>query len=183
MILLHICCAPCGSASTEKLLCENSQVTLFFSNSNIFPYSEYLKRLESAKVLAKHFNIPIIEDNYNQEGWLEAVSGLENEPEKGKRCCACFAFSLTQTAAKAEKLGIEKFATSLTVSPHKNSQQIFQIGSQFERFSLYDFKKKDGFRRSLELTTEIGLYRQNYCGCRFSLCHMEKQKKLNCDSN
>ncbi len=169
MILLHICCAPCGSASVERLLLENREVTLFFSNSNIFPEEEFQKRLYYAEKLASHYGIRLVRDNYEHERWLSAVKGLENEPEKGMRCSACFRFSLENTARKAYELGIGEFTTTLTISPHKDSKQVFDAGKGMEGFSEHDFKKRDGFRRSLELSKELGLYRQEYCGCEFSL--------------
>ncbi|MCP5515378.1 MAG: epoxyqueuosine reductase QueH [Spirochaetales bacterium] len=169
MILLHICCAPCGSASVERLLRENREVTLFFSNSNIAPEEEYLKRLKYAEKLASHYNIPLIKDNYEHERWLTYIAGLEDEPEKGKRCSKCFYFNLENTSRKAAELGIKEFTTTLTISPHKNSGLIFETGGIFQGFKEYDFKKKDGFRRSIELSKELDLYRQDYCGCEFSL--------------
>jgi predicted adenine nucleotide alpha hydrolase (AANH) superfamily ATPase len=169
MILLHICCAPCGSASVERLLRENREVTLFFSNSNIFPKEEYLKRLKYAEKLASHFNVPLIKDDYEHDRWLIFIAGLEDEPEKGSRCRKCFYFNLENTARKAAGLGIKEFTTTLTISPHKDSGLIFEAGGTFEGFREYDFKKKDGFRRSIELSKELDLYRQDYCGCEFSL--------------
>jgi predicted adenine nucleotide alpha hydrolase (AANH) superfamily ATPase len=167
-ILLHICCAPCATASAERLLQENRKVVLFFSNSNIWPEEEYNKRLESAEFLAEKMNLSLETDRYDHNKWLTHVKGMENEPEKGARCSFCFDFSLEKAALKAESLGIRKFTTSLSVSPHKASPIIFRAGSHYSGFAPYDFKKKDGFKRSIELSEEYGLYRQNYCGCEFS---------------
>ena len=173
MILLHICCAPCGSASLERLLRENQEVTLFFSNSNIFPEEEFQKRLFYAEKLASHFGIKLIADSYEHERWLLRVKGLESEPEKGKRCTECFRFSLENSAGKAEELGMEKYTTTLTISPHKDSASIFESSPDSDSFRSvfagYDFKKKGGFARSIELSKELGLYRQKYCWCEFSL--------------
>lgn len=173
-ILLHICCAPCGSASVERLLLENKEVTLFFSNSNINSEEEFEKRLGSVKYLAKFYNIRCFVDNYNHAMWLSAVKGFENEPEKGKRCSVCFNYSLSRTALMARKLNMENFTTTLTISPHKISKVIFENGMRYSGFLPYDFKKKDGFKRSLELSKKMGLYRQNYCGCEFSIQRLKK---------
>jgi predicted adenine nucleotide alpha hydrolase (AANH) superfamily ATPase len=168
-ILLHTCCAPCASSSIEWLLQDKKEVTIFFSNSNIFPEEEFLKRLFYAEKLANFYEIALIPDTYNHELWKKRVVGLENEPEKGKRCFECFKFNLERTAQKAEELLIPAFATTLTVSPHKNSMQIFEAGQNFPGFCKYNFKKQNGFSRSIELSKELGLYRQEYCGCEFNL--------------
>lgn len=147
---------------------DGREVVLYFSNFNISPKEEYLKRLETARKLADQMNLVIEEDQYDHAEWLAHVQGLENEPEKGKRCEKCFEFSLTRTAQMAERLGIDKFATTLTLSPHKVSRIIFEIGARWPGFEPIDFKKKGGFLRSIELSEEFDLYRQNYCGCEFS---------------
>ena len=146
MILLHICCAPCGSASLERLLRENQEVTLFFSNSNIFPIEEFQKRLFYAEKLARYFGIELLADSYEHERWLSRVKGLENEPEKGKRCTECFRFNLENSARKAEELGIEKYTTTLSISPHKNSSQIFESSPDSDSFkSVFAFKSRFTF--------------------------------------
>ena len=167
-ILLHICCGPCGSASVERLLLEGKEVTLFFSNSNIFPEEEFEKRLESVKKLSAVYNIPCFVDEYDHSKWLSVVRGYEKEPEKGKRCSVCFNYSLSRTAVMAKTLKIENFTTTLTISPHKISKVIFEIGSKYPGFLPYDFKKNGGFKRSIELAKEYDLYRQGFCGCEFS---------------
>jgi predicted adenine nucleotide alpha hydrolase (AANH) superfamily ATPase len=115
----------------------------------------------------------LLADSYEHERWLSRVKGLENEPEKGKRCTECFRFNLENSARKAEELGIEKYTTTLSISPHKNSSQIFESSPDSDSFKSvfagYDFKKGGGFARSMELSKELGLYRQKYCGCEFSL--------------
>lgn len=168
-LLLHTCCAPCAAPSAERMVLGGREVVLYFSNCNIFPAAEYQKRLEHARKLAGQMNLVIEEDFYDHAAWLERVRGLEREPEKGKRCEACFQFSLARTNQMAERLGIGAFATTLTLSPHKVSRIIFEIGSQFPRFEPIDFKKKGGFLRSIELCRELELYRQTYCGCEFSM--------------
>lgn len=164
-----MCCAPCATSSVERAIEEGYSPVLYFTNSNIYPEEEYQKRLETAKQFSEIVEIVIKEDIYQHEEWLKVIKGLENEPEKGLRCHKCFEFSLKRTYEKAQSLGIEFFATTLTVSPHKISKIIFEIGKQFPGFIPLDFKKKDGYKRSIELSKEYELYRQNYCGCEFSI--------------
>ena len=168
-LLLHTCCAPCACGCLEKL--EGREITLFFSNSNLNSREEYEKRLENVRIFAERFSFPLLIDPYDHQAWLEQVSGIpdyENAPERGIRCGACFKFSLGRTAKAAEKLDMN-FATTLTVSPHKNSKLIFSIGAECSpRFEPIDFKKNDGFLKSLRLSRELGLYRQDFCGCEFS---------------
>lgn len=172
-ILLHICCAPCGSASVERLLAEGWDVTLYYCMPNIFPFEEWEKRKFYVEKLAKHFNVDVIIGEYNHDLWRKNVVGLEQEKEGGRRCHVCFKTLLSATAEKAEELGFESFATTLTISPHKNSNVIKEIGEQFKGYTHYDFKKKDGYKRSIELSKELDLYRQCYCACEFS---MNKEK-------
>ena len=167
-ILLHVCCAPCASASVRRLQDDGFEVVLFYSNSNIAPAEEYLKRLEAVRRLSRLYDLELHVDAYRHADWLDTVRGLEAEPEKGLRCSKCFRFSLARTCDKAAELGLEAFATSLTISPHKSSRVIFDLARDLPGFVPYDFKKADGFRQSLILSRELGLYRQNYCGCEFS---------------
>jgi len=138
-IMLHTCCAPCASACLEQLKNEGEEPLLFFSNSNIDSVAEYYTRLLEVRGLAGCFEVALLEDPYDHKSWLEAVSGLEQEPEKGGRCLACFRFSLSRTAEKA--VGYN-FATTLTISPHKRTSDLFRIGSEFKGFLPLDFKKK-----------------------------------------
>ncbi len=147
---------------------DGRQVVLYFSNFNIFPETEYQKRLAHARKLAQAMDLIIEEDQYDHSEWLKHVHGLENEPEKGERCRKCFEFSLTRTNQMAERLKIPAFATTLTLSPHKVSRMIFETGARFPRFVPIDFKKQGGFLRSIELCETYDLYRQSYCGCEFS---------------
>lgn len=172
-ILLHTCCAICASACVERLRSEDIEPVMFFSNHNISPKEEYDKRLDAARKLADAWHVELIVDSYDHAGWLKAVEGLESEPERGKRCERCFAYSLARTAQYAEDNGFDAFTTTLTVSPHKVSRTIFEIGERFPAYEAWDFKKKDGFKRSNELSRELELYRQNYCGCEFS--HRDKR--------
>ena len=144
-------------------------MTLFFSNSNIAPEQEYQKRLDAMKKLARITGLELMEDPYRHDLWRQTVAGLETEPERGKRCPVCFRFSLSRAAECAARLGIRHFTTSLTVSPLKNSRVIFDVGRRFAGFEEMDFKKRNGYFRCGELAKEYGLYRQNYCGCEFSI--------------
>ena len=168
-LLLHICCAPCACGCLEKI--KDREVTLYFSNSNLSSREEFEKRLENVRFFAEKFQFPLIVDPYDHDAWLKAVSAVpdyETVPERGPRCTECFRFNLSRTAEKASELGMN-FATTLTVSPHKNSRLIFSIGSAFLHFEAIDFKKNDGFLKSMRLSKELNLYRQNFCGCEFSL--------------
>lgn len=169
-LLLHVCCAPCASACVERLLAEKRNPVLFFSNSNILTPEEFEKRLFHVRRLAEIHSLELLVDDYDHEAWRSAVATVENfaaRPEGGLRCEACFAYSLGRAAAAAKERNLN-FATTLTVSPHKNSRQIFAVGGQFEGFEPWDFKKKDGFKRSIELSKQFGFYRQNFCGCEYS---------------
>ena len=168
-ILLHCCCAPCSTTSIERLLADGYSIVLFYSNSNIFPEEEFDKRLSYMQKLAEIYHLELIADEYDHAAWSTAIKGLENEPEKGRRCAACFAYNLARAEAKARELGIDEFTTTLTVSPHKISEMIFNAAKDMQGYVPYNFKKQEGFKRSLELSEKYGLYRQNYCGCEYSL--------------
>ena len=167
-VLLHTCCGPCASACVPRLRGEGHDVTMFYSNSNIDTPEEFEKRLAAAKTLAEADSVELVADGYDHGSWLrEVAAGLENAPEKGARCEKCFRFNLARTALYAAEHGFDAFATSLTVSPHKVSSRIFEA-SEDGRFLKADFKKRDGFKESLKRSSELGLYRQGYCGCEFS---------------
>jgi predicted adenine nucleotide alpha hydrolase (AANH) superfamily ATPase len=179
-LLLHICCAPDQTVAVERTA-EEYQVIGFFSNSCIEPRGEYYKRLEDARKLADIQSIELIDDEYLPEAFLALAKGLEKEPEQGKRCWKCFEYRMRLTAEKAKNSGFDKFATTLTVSPHKDADFINQTGEALAweldiEYLATNFKKQAGFQRSVELAKLYGLYRQNYCGCRFSLA--EKKKRL-----
>ncbi len=168
-ILLHVCCGPCSTTCVERLIDEGWSVVLYFSNSNIYPEAEHEKRYgELLKVAALH-GLEVIKERYDHERWLRCISGLEGEREGGSRCSRCFAYNLAQAHDKAVELGIEHFTTTLTVSRFKNSSRIFAVGEQFDGFKAIDFKKRGGFENSARLAKELGLYRQHYCGCEFSI--------------
>ena len=154
------------------------EVALYFSNSNIDTPEEFGRRLESLRKLAGAEGVELVEDGYNHGCWLREVSsGLEDEPEKGRRCARCYRFNLARTAQYAREHGFDAFTTSLTVSPHKPSALVFAMGKEVQDeaaedgkpvFLREDFKKKDGFMISVQRAKELELYRQNYCGCEFS---------------
>lgn len=173
-ILLHVCCGPCATQSIVELLQDSLNVTLFFSNSNIHPQDEYLARLDSLKTYAGQLNIPLIIDNYNPEEWFTRIKGYELCLEGGERCKICIELRLEETARYAKSHGFEGFTTTLTISPHKNTPMINEIGARLSekygiQFLAKNFKKKDGFKKSLEISKQYKLYRQNYCGCKFSM--------------
>lgn len=170
-LLLHCCCGPCGSACIERLLQEGRSCRLLFSNSNLDCREEFDRRLENLQRVAGFFGLgEVMVDEYRHGDWLDHVGRLpdfQSLPEGGGRCALCFSWSLSRAQYYAER---EKcaFATSLTVSPHKSSKLLAEVGGGFSRYEHHDFKKKDGFLRSLQLSRQLGLYRQDYCGCEFS---------------
>lgn len=177
-LLLHSCCAPCSSHVMESL-CDHFKLTVFYYNPNIYPEAEYEKRKSEQIRLIGEYNktgrdIDFIDADYDPDRFDEMSKGLENEREGGSRCFGCFQLRLRKTAEWAKRNGCDFFATTLTVSPHKNAAIINQIGEQIEtetsvKFLVADFKKKNGYKRSIELSREYDLYRQTYCGCIFSM--------------
>lgn len=172
-LLLHSCCGPCSTWVIEVLK-RDYDLTIFYTNSNIYPHSEYQKRLEEQKRYAKIVGIDVIEDVYDEKEFLQFVKGLEFEKEGGERCKKCFEFRLKRTAKFAKENNFEVFSTTLTVSPHKDFEIINQIGKEIAdmnhlEFLEGNFKKQNGFKNSIEISKKYDIYRQNYCGCRFSL--------------
>lgn len=172
-LLLHACCAPCSSHCVEAARRLGYAPTLFFANDNLAHEGEFARRLESMEILAARLDVPLAVADYDHSAWLEAVAGLEAEPEGGRRCEACFRHNLARTAVQAAEQGFGGFTSTLTVSPHKRSAAVFEAGHAVEveggpRFVACDFKKGGGFLRSVELARAFGLYRQTYCGCEFS---------------
>ncbi len=167
-LLLHSCCAPCVAGCVERLIDAYGSFTIFYSNSNIATLEEFNLRLAQLQKLANEFDLPLIVDPYDHESWLQSTASLSSEPEGGKRCLRCFEFSLTRTATVAKEQGFTVFATSLTVSPRKSSEAIFQIGRQWSNFREWNFKKQGGYQRGVALSNELELYRQRFCGCEFS---------------
>ena len=176
-LLLHACCAPCSSYVLEYLS-RYFETTVFFSNPNITDPEEYQKRLNALYGLCDKApfgsGVTVVEDELSAEAFFQAAAGLEREPEGGKRCTECFRLRLSRTAQYAKANGFLLFATTLTVSPHKNAALINEIGLALsEKYGVAwlpsDFKKRGGYLASVRLSKEYGLYRQNYCGCKFSM--------------
>jgi epoxyqueuosine reductase len=178
-VALHICCAVCAAGAAERLLQEGHTVEGYFYNPNLYPEEEYLRRLENAQIVAGELRFHLTEGPRNYQDWEAAVGGLENEREGGARCPVCFKYRLTQTYRFMQESGCEAFTTTLTMGSNKSSLLISRLGHEIgnERFLDRDFKKKSGFQRAGELAKKWGLYRQHYCGCRYSLMEMEKRQK------
>ena len=174
-LLLHACCAPCSS-HTLLFLHEHFDITLYFCNPNISPESEFEFRLSELKRLVKELglDINVIEEPYDSAPFFALAKGLEDQPERGERCRKCIEYRLRMAAAKAKELGSDYFTTTLTISPHKDCTFINECGGRIaEEYGipyLYsDFKKHDGYKHSIQLSKEYNLYRQNYCGCIYSI--------------
>ena len=172
-VLIHICCAPDASYGMRALR-ERFDVTGFFYNPNIHPGEEFRKREQAALELQRKDPFPLILGSGGEAAWEDAVRGLEGEPERGRRCEACIRFRLRETARKAAELGMPAFGTVLTVSPKKDAAMVNRVGMEVERlpgvrFVAADLKKRDGYLQSVRLCREMGIYRQRYCGCRYSL--------------
>lgn len=179
-VLLHACCGPCATACVERIAFDYS-VTVFYYNPNITDSEEYYLRRDNLRKFLDGFNrdhkdetfVDYMEGPYDTWEYLKRAEPLKEEPEGGKRCTVCFEMRLAETARTAESLGFDYFTTTMTVSPHKNYQLISQIGNALGEgmnadFLDIDFKKKDGFRRSVELSKKYGLYRQRFCGCEYA---------------
>ncbi|NCB51297.1 MAG: epoxyqueuosine reductase QueH [Clostridia bacterium] len=172
-LLLQSCCGPCSSYVLEYLT-EHFDVTLLYYNPNIQPREEYdLRLFNQLKLLEAFPQAELLPCGYDSEAFDEAVRGLEAEPEGGARCTACFRLRLSYTARTAAEQGFDFFCTTLTVSPHKDANRINAMGRELgEKYGVRwlpsDFKKRDGYKRSIELSAQHGLYRQDYCGCLFS---------------
>ena len=175
-LLLHACCAPCSSAVLERLG-NIFKITILYYNPNITDKEEYDKRLEEIHKFIEKFEtkykIDIIDGRYDKNEFFEMAQGLENEPEKGKRCYKCYNLRLEETAKIAKEKNFDYFTTTLSLSPYKNSNWINEIGENLKdkyqvEYLYSDFKKKNGYKRSIELSKEYNLYRQNYCGCIYS---------------
>ncbi|MGN1478517.1 MAG: epoxyqueuosine reductase QueH [Acutalibacteraceae bacterium] len=176
-LLLHSCCGPCSSYVLD-VLTKHFDVTLLYYNPNIYPAEEYQKRLGEQLRLIKEMPterpVSYMACEYDEGEFLQAAKGFEGEREGGARCEKCFRLRLKKTALEAQKNGFDYFTTTLSVSPHKNAQMLNQIGKGLEKeygvkYLYADFKKKDGYKKSVKLSEEYNLYRQDYCGCRFAL--------------
>ncbi len=176
-LLLHSCCAPC-STSVLAYLTEHFAVTVYYYNPNIYPDAEFEKRAEEQRrfiemLPAKH-PVSFVQGEFEKDKFFEAVKGLEDSGEGGARCKECFTLRLTKTASLAKSKGFDYYTTTLSVSPLKNAKLLNQLGEEIGKeygvkYLPSDFKKKDGYKKSVELSREYGLYRQDYCGCVFSM--------------
>lgn len=178
-ILMHSCCGPCSTACIERLK-DYFDITVLYYNPNIEPINEYNKRKETQKSVLKKLNIKYIDCDYDNETFRLLTKELKDEPEGGKRCTVCFSLRLKGTAKRAKENGFDYFTTTLTVSPHKNSELINKLGIEIGekvgvKFLVADFKKREGYKRSIELSKEFDLYRQNYCGCLYSKSDNEEE--------
>ena len=172
-LLLHSCCAVCTAYPVEKLKTYGYLPIVYFFNPNIYPKAEYDQRLKELVDYCGKNGIECITEDYSEKDWYDRIKGLEDEPEQGKRCEKCFEFRLEKTAQKAKSMGINGMTTTLSVSPHKNSEKIFKIADKIVQkydisFIKEDFKKNDGFKKTMQIAQENNFYRQNYCGCEFS---------------
>ena len=183
-LLLHVCCAPCSSHCLDVLE-KYFDITVFYYNPNISPIEEYQKRLGEEKTFVKnvHQNIKVVEAEYDNQNFENMVKGLEDLPEGGSRCKLCYEMRIRKTGEYAKANGFDYFTTSLTVSRYKNSQILNEIGEKVAKqigvkYLFSDFKKENGYQHSIELSRKYGLYRQNYCGCKYSKIAREKYEQL-----
>ncbi len=180
-MLLHACCAPCSSSVVEQLQ-QQFELTIFYYNPNIHPQKEYQIRCDEIIRWCEKYRIPLLVSDYEPEVWDRAVRGYEDEPERGERCTLCYQLRMAATAERAQQEGFAVFTTVLSISPHKDADRINRLGAELEAvtgvtFYAANFKKKGGFQRSLELSRQEGFYRQNYCGCRYSLAESVKRRQ------
>ena len=178
-LLIHSCCAPCSSYVLEYLS-EYFKITVFYYNPNIYPESEYTKRIAEQQKLIRDmkFRYPVsfLAGEYDKEKFYEMAAGMEDLKEGGARCMKCYELMLSEAARQAVAGGFEYFTTTLSISPMKNAQKLNEIGLRVGeeygvKYLVSDFKKKNGYKRSIELSKEYGMYRQDYCGCEFSMRH------------
>ena len=190
-LFLHSCCAPCSSYVLEYLS-QYFQITVFYYNPNIYPKEEYFKRVEEQKNFIRRFQqdmfqireqrscheINFLEGIYEKDKFYQMALGLEKLPEGGERCLQCYELRLRETAVNAKKFGMDFFTTTLSISPLKNAEKLNEIGERLAKeygipYLTSDFKKREGYKRSVELSKEYGMYRQDYCGCVFSMKERE----------
>ncbi len=172
-IIIHACCGVCFAYPLLYLRELGYEPVVYFFNPNIYPMEEHERRYKELEKYCRVNGVELIKESFNHERFLSEVRGLENEPERGIRCQKCFYLRLLQTAKTAKKSDIFKMTTTLTVSPHKISSDIFKEGKKAQKetgieFLEFDFKKKDGFKKTSKIACDFGMYRQNYCGCEFS---------------
>ena len=183
-LLLHACCAPCSSAVLERIS-KYFDITILYYNPNITEKEEYEKRLNEIENFVKKLNvdnIKVLRGRYNSKEFFDMATGLEEEKERGKRCYKCYELRLRETAKVAEDLNFDYFTTTLSISPYKNSNWLNEIGEKLDKqytatYLYADFKKKNGYKRSIELSKQYHLYRQDYCGCIYSKKERELTKE------
>jgi predicted adenine nucleotide alpha hydrolase (AANH) superfamily ATPase len=180
-MLVHVCCAP-DALYVLGVLKENYGVSGYFYNPNIHPHEEYDLRLKETKKVAEVLKVKLFEDIYDDERWFEITRKFKEEPEKGRRCDVCYAMRFDMTAQKTSQLGFDIFTSVMSLSPWKKADVLNRIGKMFAHkykvnFLEANFKKKDGFRKSIELSKQYGLYRQDYCGCLYSKENKHENKK------
>ncbi|MEG0962179.1 MAG: epoxyqueuosine reductase QueH [Lachnospiraceae bacterium] len=185
-LLLHSCCAPCSSYVLEYLS-QYFKITVFYYNPNIYPEEEYVKRVEEQQNFIKQFpakyKISFLEGTFDKEQFYQMAKGLEEMKEGGERCFGCYELRLKKTAECAKILKIDYFTTTLSISPLKNAEKLNEIGERLGKeygvkYLNSDFKKKNGYQRSVELSKEYAMYRQDYCGCVFSMREREANKEM-----
>lgn len=186
-LLLHVCCAPCSSAVLE-LLCAHFDVTCYYYNPNISPRSEFDKRIAELRRLTDEMPLSkkpaVIEGAYDETRFSDIARGLEDLPEGGERCFKCYRLRLSETAKLAREQGYEYFTTTLSVSPYKNAAKLNQLGGELAKeygvsYLFSDFKKSDGYLRSIRMSEKYRLYRQNYCGCVYSARQAQNKNESN----
>ena len=184
-LLLHSCCAPCSSYVLEYLS-KYFEITVFYYNPNIFPENEYTKRILEQQMLIQDmkmkYPVSFLAGNYERERFFEIARGLEHLEEGGERCFKCYELRLEEAAKVAKEIECDYFTTTLSISPMKNAEKLNNIGTELgEKYGVSylqsDFKKKNGYKRSIELSKEYGLYRQDYCGCEFSFRDRQLEKR------
>lgn len=179
-LLLHACCAPCSSYCVEYLT-KYFDITLYFYNPNIESQEEFSKRFNEFEKIIKRFDVKVVEEKYDSSEFYDSIKGYEDCKEGGDRCTICYRLRLQKTLEYAEAHGFEYFASTLSISPYKDAKRLNEIGEEISKDSkvLYlvnDFKKKGGYLRSTELSKELDLYRQDYCGCIYSIRDRELSK-------
>lgn len=184
-LFLHSCCAPCSSYVLEYLS-QFFKITVFYYNPNIYPDDEYYKRVEEQKQFISCFpaknKIEFIEGDFDKDSFYDMAKGMENIPEGGERCFKCYELRLRETAKKASQLKFDYFTTTLSISPLKNASKLNEIGLSLAneyniKYLVSDFKKKNGYKRSVEISQQYNMYRQDYCGCIFS----KQQRQSKCE--
>jgi predicted adenine nucleotide alpha hydrolase (AANH) superfamily ATPase len=185
-LFIHSCCAPCSSYVLEYLSA-HFDITIFFYNPNIHPEEEYIRRVEEQKALIKAMplksEVQFMQGEYHPLKYYEQIKGLEQEPEGGERCFVCYELRLREAAKCAASMSFDYYTTTLSISPHKNAEKLNEIGERLGKeynipYLPSDFKKKNGYKRSIELSKEYNLYRQDYCGCVFSRRDRQNQDEV-----